>query len=328
MNWGQPRRGAVQMPPSVRMWRLAAVAALALVDFAWPRVAIAQEPDLRKYETLVARTPFSVLVNGEPQTVPLGPEPRRHQFAPATRFGGGEAEAAGIATALAGHPRQLHGGNGVYWGADLDAAGVPGRVYLANGATRISYQAGDLPVAGRARTQVSSYAVPSREPVAWELEFTLGDALARSGWPLSRPGLHPVTIWELKAADGQPSLAISADTSPSDPARVVLVFGRRSNATNAMVRLAESTPIAPFERVRVVMQAWLDERELAAGGRGYWRVWVNGVNVLETAGPNLNIRARTPHQWFLATYLYQDPKPLQESWSVDWWIARLAIGRQ
>lgn len=298
---------------------------LLLVGCANCVVSLAQLPDFNQFQPFVAKPPYSVLVNGLPRAVNLGGVARHHTFAPLNSFANAATGQPDVATMLAGDPVELKGGNGVYWGSSIQPHGVPGRIAIAEDRLMIAYRAGDAVVAGKARTQISSYAVPARKKVAWELSFVLGNAELRTGWPMAPVASHPVSIWELKAPDAQPSLTMVVDTNPADPQSLSLIFGRRSGLSTTTTRVAQVNGINRFQTVAVVMEANLDERDLAQQGRGYWRVWVNGSLVVDTVGATLSARANEPHQWFLATYLYQDSQPVPDSWITYWSAARLMV---
>ncbi len=300
---------------------------LALLGYAHCAVALAQMPDLRQFQPFAASPPYSVLINGIPRAVNLGGVRRHHTFAPLGSLLNTATGQPDVATMLAGDPIELKGGNGVYWGSAIRSDGVPGRIAIAGDRLMIAYRAGDAVVAGKSRTQISSYAVPSRQKVVWDLTFTLGNAELRTGWPIAPVAVHPVAIWELKAPDAQPALTMAVDTNPLDPQSLTLIFGRRGGLATTTTRIAQVNGINRYEAVSVVMEANLDERELSKQGQGYWRVWVNGTLSVDTVGPTLSARANEPHQWFLATYLYQDSQPVPDTWITYWSSARMMVPR-
>jgi hypothetical protein len=296
-----------------RIWLL-----LVAIVMASPQVATAQALS-NALRPFVATPPYTVLVNGVPQQVDIGNKPKSYRFAGIPSFVNPQTGGMDVATMLAGGGLPVTASGGVYGGASIPRQGIPERIQIVNGnQTMIAYRAGDQIVAGRCRTQLSSFAVPSRRKVGWLLEFSLGDAERTDGWPLTPPGKQPVLLWELKAPGVQPSLAIIADTDPSDPSSVMIFFSRKSGNAQNVVKLGEVRGLSRFKPVVLSMEAYLDERELVAGGQGYWRVWVNGQSAVDTVGPTLSALASAPHQWFLATYLYQDVTPSENSRVVFW----------
>jgi hypothetical protein len=282
-------------------------------------------PDWSPLVPFVASPPYSVLVNGQLRAVNLGGAQRRHKFAGIESLINPLTGKSDVATILAGAPIFLKNGNGVYSDSSILAKGVSGRVEVAQSKTMLAYQAGDLPVAGKCRTQISSFATPSRRRVYWVLEFVLGDAKQETGWPFFPTGVHPVTVWQLKAPDSNPSLSISVDTSPQDMDSLSLIFARRGGSSTKASRIAQVDGLRRFEPITVIMEAYLDERDVGQGSQGYWRTWVNGRLVVDSFGPTLSALSTEPHQWFMAVYLYNDTQPVSESWVSYWSQAELLI---
>lgn len=302
------------------LWMLAACG---VSSIAFP--ARAAPPDLSGLLPFTAREPYELLVNGVPRTITLGGTPRRFQFAPVTSLINPQTGQPDIATLLTGEASVVANHGGVLAGATIPAAGVSGRVEIVNSATVTAYRAGDIPVAGKARTQIASFPVPSRTTVVWELEFSLGKEGDRTGWPSTPPGIHPVTIWQLKAHDTNPSLVLTVDTESTASGTLNFVFARRGGAASSTARIAEVGGVSRFKKQRLVMEAFLDEREVSVGGKGYWRAWLNDVLVVDSFGPTLSSKANDPHQWFLATYLFNDPLPVGDSWVAVWSRAKMFL---
>lgn len=285
----------------------------------------AAPPDLSGLIPFTAREPYELLVNGTPRTITLGGAPRRFQFAPISSLINPQTGQPDIATLLTGEASVVANHGGVLAGSEIPATGIRGRVEIVNSATVTAYRAGDLPVAGKARTQIASFPVPSRTKVIWELEFSLGNESDRTGWPSTIPGLHPVTIWQLKAPDANPSLLLTVDTESASSGTISLVFARRGGGASATARIAQVGGADRFKKQRLVMEAFLDERDISAGGKGYWRAWLNDVLVVDSFGPTLSSKANDPHQWFLATYLFNDPQPVGDSWVAVWSRAKMFL---
>lgn len=261
-----------------------------------------------------------IVVNGVLVPLNVGGVPRHHDLAGIASFINAATGAADVATLLAGDGG---GRNGVYSGEQIRSKGIPARVEIVDNKTIVAYRAGDRPVAGRCRSQVSSYPISSRQKVLWQLEFKLGEDESGAGWPVTVRGAHPVLIWELKAPDVQSSLSITVDADATTPGLISLIFGKKAGLATQYSRLSEAKGLRRNQPISVVMEAYMDEREISDGGKGYWRAWVNGNLVVDTYGPTLSAYASEGHQWFLATYLYQDKIPLPDSWVVTWSKARL-----
>ena len=128
-------------------------------------------------------------------------------------------------------------------------------------------------------------------------------------WFYSPPGSNPVLFWQLKAPGHQPSLALVVDTARSPDSSLSISFSRRENASNRVIKVGNWDGLPRHDWITIVMEAYLDERPIDAGGKGYWRVWINGMLALDTVGPTLSRDAQLPHQWFLSNYLYKDECP-------------------
>lgn len=297
------------------------VCAIVLVSYS----TAAAPPDLSGRTPFTAKEPYEILVNGAPRTISLGGAPRRFQFAPIQSLSNPLTRQSDIATLLTGEATVIAHHNGVLAGTSIPATGVGGRVELIDSSTVIAYRAGDIPVAGKARTQIASYPVPSRVTAIWELEFSLGNEESRTGWPSTHPGTHPVTIWQLKAPGVNPALSLSADTESTLSGTVNLVFAKRSGGASTTVRIGQIGGVQRYKKQRLVMEAYLDERDVSAGGKGYWRTWLNNELVLDSYGPTLSSMVDEPHQWFLATYLFNDALPVDDSWVAVWSRAKMYL---
>jgi len=286
-----------------------------------PTFSMAAPPDLAKFKPFVANPPYRILVNGFSREVNIGGVARHHKLGGIQSFINPLTGVSDVATILAGSGASDT--SGVYSTKLVEPLGVPGRAEIVNSKTLIAYRAGDFPVSGTCRTQISSFPVPSRLRVVWDLEFSLGENTAGQGWPYSKVGEHPVLIWQLKPPGFSPSISLTVDTNPNDSTSLSLIFGKKTG--NKITRVGQINGIRRNQPVSVIMEAYLDERTAAAGGQGFWRVWVNGMLAVNSSGPTLVSGASDPHQWFLATYLYQDTQPLSDSWIMYWSKAALLV---
>lgn len=292
-----------------------------LLVFLAPTSSMAAPPDLTKFKPFVASPPYRVLVNGVSREVNIGGVPRHHKLGGIQSFINPLTGVSDVATILAGSGASET--SGVYSTKLVQPLGVPGRAEVIDSKTMIAYRAGDFPVSGTCRTQISSFPVPSRLRMVWDLEFSLAENSSGPGWPYSKVGEHPVLIWQLKPPGFSPSISLTVDTNPYDARSLSLIFGRKTGTKTS--RVGQINGMQRNQPVSVIMEAYLDEREAAAGGQGFWRVWVNGILVVNSTGATLVPEATEPHQWFLATYLYRDTQPLSDSWVMYWSKARLLV---
>lgn len=281
---------------------------------------------LSRFQSYVAERPYVVDVDGQPYSVDVGDAPRFFDFGGSAPFVNPYTGVPDAATMISGVRSGASTNRVVLSGGAITNKGIPGRIEKSEGMTMIAYRAGDPIVSGACRAQLASYPVPSRVRLVWDLEFRAGGSAAGDQWPDSVPGLNPVLLWQLKAPSLQPSLAMTVDTDPSDPTALQLTFSRKAGGDPKVFALGSIGGIQRGAFTSVVMEVFLDEREVAHGGSGFWRVWVNGSLVIDMFGPTLTYGADRPHQWFLATYLYRNTVPFDESRVVFWRKARMLKG--
>lgn len=263
---------------------------------------------------------YSISVNGQAKAVNIGSKPRYFDFSGERAFvnpATGVSDIAAINAASDSATALILGGD------RITNVGIPGRVFKHDGRTIIRYVAGDPPVAGKCRSQMATYPVPARQRLLFDFALQFGESAEGHEWHLTPPGDSPAVIWQMKAPEVQPSLAVVVDTDPARPDGLLLSFSRKSAFASTALRVGNLIRIKRNQPLRMLMDAYLDEREIGAGGRGYWRVWINGKQILDTFGPTLSAVAQEPHQWFLSLYLYNNAQPLPFNRSVIWKRARM-----
>ncbi|MFH2090656.1 MAG: hypothetical protein ABIK82_23750 [Pseudomonadota bacterium] len=279
--------------------------------------------DIGRLRPFLAVPPYSVLVNGQAQAIELGGKARRFDFSGNRPFVNPDTGVADSATLLAWNARGDRQAGPVLAGKRISNEGIAGRVYQSGGRRLLTYVAGDLPVAGKCRSQMASFPVPARRRFLFDLSFQAGEQKEGREWHMTPAGKSPALIWQLKAPDVIPSLAIVVDTDPDDPRRLQFSFSRKGGSSPAVGKVGNALSLRPGQPVRLLMDVFFDERDAARGGRGYWRVWANGRLVVDVAGPTLSSLATQPHQWFLALYLYNDAEPLPFSRTIAWGHAKM-----
>lgn len=263
----------------------------------------------------VAREPYSVNVGGTLQPVDLYGYPRTFDFGGhipnflnATNPESGQFDFATINVwdAVNGEEMVVTNHNG-----KMGADGIPGRVFKTNGYTAVGYKAGDGVVQGTLRTQVNTFAVPSRRRFVWDFVVRFGGADLSKPWTFSPRDLHPATIWQLKSDSvSSPALVMVVDTDPKNSQKLALHFDARTDMNVSASRLGIARGLAPQQDIAVVIDAFLDERPNTSGGQGYIKIWVNDLKVVDLVRPTLTIQATTPHHWKFGMYLYKDTSPL------------------
>ena len=289
------------------------------------------QPDLTAKKTFVASDPYVVNVNGVNKAVSLGGKLRTYDFVsnPIINPNTGVADAA---TLMATNPV----GAWLLSGSKITNAGIPEHIEKQSNRLVLGTLAGDMPTAaGKCRAQMASFAVPNRKKVYWDMIVQLGSA--DHPWELTTPGVSPVLITQVKADDAiNPGIAIYADTDLSNPGRLLLSFSWRGGTMTKCINVGKYYNITPNVPVRIVMEAFLDERDAAdvvnvpADQKGYWRAWVNGSLAMSLEGPTLPSvfnAGKIPgvHTWDLDAYMYNDPCPNTLSRFTFWYRAKMLV---
>jgi hypothetical protein len=269
--------------------------AVALAAFALPAGADVYET--RTESLRVGQTQQSVATNGVA---------RKHDFGATGGFvdkGSGSPRLATILTASG------PGKNTLLSGGEITNAGVPSRAFWSPAGAVMRQLAGEGDPARPCRAQAASFQLAPDEPLRWQLRFRLGDSGAGLPWRLTPTGSDPILLWQVKAPDLQPSLVLVADTDPDDPMRVMLFFTQKTGNAGKPIRIGSAKGLRTEEFIDVRIEAVLDERELANGGRGRWHAWVNDRLVVDRVGPTLSREATAPHQWLFGIYRYASTCP-------------------
>ena len=290
------------------------------------------QPDLTATKTFVASDPYAVNVNGVNTAVSLGGKPRTYDFV-SNPFINPNTGVADAATLMATNPV---GGDWLLSGSEITNAGISGHIEKQLGSLVLGTLVGDMPTAaGKCRAQMASFPVPNRKKVYWDMIVQLGSA--DHPWELTTPGVSPTLITQVKADDAQnPGISIYADTDPSNPGHLLLSFSWRGGKARICINVGKYYNITPNVPVRIVMEAFLDEREAAdvlnvpADKKGYWRVWVNGSLAVTLDGPTLPSLSKTGgipgvHTWDIDAYMYNDPCPNTLSRFTYWYRAKMLV---
>ena len=300
------------------------------------------QSDLTAKKIFVASDPYAVNVNGVNKAVSLGGKPRTYDFVsnPLVNPNTGVADAA---TLMATNPV----GAWLLSGAKITNVGIPGHIEKQSNRLVLGTLVGDLPTAGgKCRAQLASFPVPNRKKVYWDIIVQLGST--DRPWEFTAPSVSPVLITQVKADDAQnPGISIYADTQAADidpvtktmppPTRLLLSFTWRGGKAIKCFNVGKAFYISPNVPVKIVMEAFLDERESnfinpddPASGHGYWKVWVNGSMVVNLQGatlPSVFNAGKTPgvHTWDIDSYMYNDPCPNTLSRFTYWNRAKMLV---
>lgn len=253
-------------------------------------------------------------------SVDTGSKSRIHDFGPKGGFVDPTTGAPRVGTIISGIG---YGKSIVLSGASISNKGVPGRVYWQPTGVVTLIKAGEGKIGEPCRAQVSSFPVTPDVRLRWVLRFTAGDSALGQEWSLTPYGTDPALIWQLKAPNLRPSLAMILDTDDSDDKKLMLYFSQLAGSMVKVQRAGTVRGLTPESSINVVIETRLDEREIADGGEGYWRVWVNGLIAVDRVGPTLSQNAVDPHQWFFGMYRYLTNCPTGVARYIIWEDVRL-----
>jgi hypothetical protein len=297
----------------------------------------------------VAKEPYVLNIQGVSKTISLGGASRSHDFSGAVPFvnpATGNSDPS-VFQAYSRTQGLAAGGNDPYivdwYGNQITNAGVVGRIgkttFGSDAVTMVKYNAGDGIAYEKCRTKMGSYPVPPRTHVRWEFEVAFGKADGINDWKLT-PSTHwgyngsewvidngavPVLFWALTSeAQSNGPLDLSVDTDNLDPTKLVITSGQRVGTAPEKTEIMRVHGIQRHTMIPIVVEAFLDERETANGGKGILKIWVNNQLTLERTGPTL-ARGTKPHYWSMNTYLWSEPRPSPYTRATFWKTARMFV---
>lgn len=292
-------------------------------------------PGASASSAFVAMEPYVVNIQGKQATIPLWGASRGNDFSGNVPFINPKTGRADAQSMQAWDPvfaesfTPFLSGSYNLNGDQITNAGFPGRVdkRTINGAaaTMVRYNAGDDVTEGTCRTKLNAYAVPPRTHVRWELEVAFGNADGVNDWALLPTGTSPVLFWQLKS-DNQtnPPLQAGVDTDNLDPTKLMIYFGQRVGTATKPIEIARVHGIPRHTLTPVVIEAFLDERAIADGGKGLIQIWVNNTLAAEKAGPTLSLGVNE-HWWSIDTYLWNDIQPSANTRAAFFKTARMLV---
>lgn len=273
-------------------------------DYSFSRIAsVVGGFDTSGLTVFTATHPYSVLLNGTPYSVSLGGKSRTFDFVSTGAFINPNTGATDFGVIQA---------NGLTL-SPVPANGIPGHIEYKSGRLMIRTVLGDTITAGKCRSQPSSFPIPSRQRLFWDMTVQLGSDTPGEEWLLTPRQVSPTLIFQVKQTEAvipgrtaNPSLAIIADTDELDPSKVLLSFNRKGGTTNTISVDGIKHGLGRHVPINIFIEAFMDERETADGGQGYWKTWVNGVLVTDAVGPTLSAYGITPANAMLDVYMYND----------------------
>jgi len=259
--------------------------------------------------TFKAVSPYNATINGNNYSVDLASKDRLFDFGGAQPFRNVSTGVTDIATINFWDTATSQGKVlSSYW---IPVNGIDGRVFKTQGYTAIGVIAGDGISQDTLRTQVNSYPIPDRKHYTWVLKFRLAGASFDAPWAMAPAGESPATIWQLKAPGIPPALVMAVDTDRNISGKLQLNFDTKLDITQPSLRVATFGNLNPNEDIDVVIDAFLDNRDAAAGGTPFLNITVNNDTRYANSGKAVLQNAATqPYNWSIGAYLYNNHSPL------------------
>lgn len=276
------------------MKNLLAQLALAAVAAQVPIAAMANDlpfpdseynyPGASATKPFTAVLPYEIFVMGQMRTANLQGRARSYDF-------GGDIPFVNPVT-QAPDPYILQGWDGTqvvnYSNTTINNNGLPGRIEKRNGQLMVRILAGDHTVGSTGRDALMSYPLPTRTHARFEMEVAFGNDEPGNAWPMKAPEVYPVLFWQIKSGtSGTTPLAAVVDTDPADHSKLWIRVYRQAGIDSTNKLVGSYSGIVPGQMVKLVVEAFLDERELNAGGLGRVRATINNTVIGDLAGPTL-----------------------------------------
>jgi chitodextrinase len=292
-------------------------------------------PGASANSAFVAKEPYLVNIRGTMIAIPLWGASRKNDFSGNAHFVNQETGRTDPAQIQAWDPVFATSFTPYLTGSynlnddKITNAGFPGRVdkRILNGSTvtMVRYNAGDGITGGKCRSQLNAYAIPPRTHVRWELEVAFGNPDGVNDWILSPTWKSPVLFWQMYSMNqSHPPLAANVDTDLNDPTKLMITFFQRVGTATQPTEIVRVGGISRHTMVPIVIEAFLDERTAANGGKGLLQISINNTLVLEKTGPTLSSGTNS-HWWSLAMYLWNDSLPSPYTRSSFWKAAKMTV---
>ena len=271
--------------------------------------------------SFVAYAPYAPTVGTTNVSVDLGAHKNTHDFSGNIPFFNPEIGRSDIATINVWNSST--GSAEHVMGHSLTNAGVSGRVFKQDGYTAIGVKAGDGIVEEKLRTQVNAFPIPTRKHFEWQMKFKFGGRTASTPWHMAPVSESPATIWQFKTYGFGPPLLMAADTDPDNAGKLRLSFAERVNPNLGGNNIALFPGVDPSQEQDVRIEAYLDERTPAQGGRGFFKITVNGKVIFNKQMQTTQTGATSPYNWSIGMYLFANTNPLPYDRFIYFKTARL-----
>ena len=184
------------------------------------------------------------------------------------------------------------------------------------------YVANDVITVGKCRSQLESHAIPTRCHVRWEGKVSFGGTGADT-WTHSAG--FPVLFWQIYNSNmTSPPLAMEVDTSVTDGTKLTLSLNLMKDGDSFPNTIASYDGIPTGVLIPYTIEAWLDERTAANGGKGAIKATFNGVVIYD--GNTNNIGSGLLKTWWdITMYRWNNPTPLAYNTTIFHQIAKFFV---
>jgi len=281
-------------------------------------------PGTSATRAFVATDPYLVNIQGVMTPVNLLSKPRSYDFSGDLPFVNPSTSVSDPNVLQAWDPATKLGTN--LAGGQILNKGLPERIYkVAGGGLLVRHMAGDGLLGGTGRSSLVTYAVPPRTHVRWEMTVTFGSVDGENQWVLTKYDTHPVLFWELKSPNTTtPPISAVVDTDQLNPAKLAIKLQVKGGKSPTLTSIATVRNLPIATPIPIVIEAFLDEREIADGGKGRVKCTVNGVMVGDMIGPTLSLGPNV-HLTNFSAYSYKDTVTVDNTRAVLFQQARLLV---
>jgi hypothetical protein len=222
---------------------------------------------------------------------------------------------------------------------DIKNDGFPGRVdkQTINGipTTMARYNAYNGVTQEKCRSQLISYDVPPRAHIRLDTEVAFGNADGVNNWTLT-PSAHwggsgidnggsPVSFFGLTSNAVNNLLNFHVDTDNLDQTKLMIYIVQNIGPAQGGTEIVRVHGLSRYTMIPIVVEAFLDERTTANGGKGVTQIWVKNVLVFEKAGQNLPAADMEPPHLHYGAYLWNESAPYENTRAVFFKTARLLV---
>jgi len=280
-------------------------------------------PGTSASRAFIATDPYLLNIQGVMTPANLQGKPRSYEFGGDVPFVNPASLVADPNVLQAYDPVTKLGTN--LAGGQILNKGLTERIIKTADGLLVRHKAGDGLLGGTGRSSLVSYPVPPRTHVRWEMIVSFGTVDGENKWVLTKYDTHPVLFWELKSPNSStPPISAVIDTDQLNPAKLAMKLQLKGGKSAVLNMIATVRNLPTATPIPIVIDAFLDEREIANGGKGRVKISVNGVVVGDMTGPTLTLGSNV-HLTNFSTYSYKDTVTVDNTRAVLFKQARMLV---